>query len=254
QVHAAELRDGVVAVLDEDAGVELLGPGQAPRGPTAGRPPVPDRPELAGELVEEQAAQRLRRPRVAGEECALHDLGEVDEGEDRAVEVGEVGSERAALGRREGVGHSCPAWGADPLMASDFSRSGGGSATPRGRSAGPAPGRERPRGAPRRSALDSEEDRRTLAVDEEQRRLAVRPLLDRAPEILHGAHRLAIDLGNNVAGPDAGFGGRAAVLDLAHHEAVVDGDAELARDVRRERLDREPELDVLAAGAAPGRR
>ena len=90
-------------------------------------------------------------------------------------------------------------------------------------------------------------------MDEEQRRLALRPLLDRAPEIFHGVHRLAIDLGNHVAGPDAGFGGGAAVLDLAHHEAVVEGEAKLARDVRGERLDREPELRVLAAGALEAR-
>ena len=53
--------------------------------------------ELADELVEEQAAQALGRARVAGEQRALHDLGQVDQGEDRAVEVGEVPPEDVGL-------------------------------------------------------------------------------------------------------------------------------------------------------------
>src|SRR2546422_657456 len=57
------------------------------------------------ELVEEEAAQRLRRARVPREERALHDLGQVDEREDRAVEVGEVGGEGGAFLPCELVGH-----------------------------------------------------------------------------------------------------------------------------------------------------
>src|SRR5206468_6840380 len=57
------------------------------------------------ELVEEEPAQRLRRARVAREERALHDLGQVDEREDRAVEVGEIGGEGGAFLPCELVGH-----------------------------------------------------------------------------------------------------------------------------------------------------
>ena len=87
QVHAAELGDRVVAVLEEDPVVELLGPAKA-HGGVDGR--VAADVEVADELVEEEAAQALGRSGVAGEQRALHDLGQVDEREDRAVEVGEV--------------------------------------------------------------------------------------------------------------------------------------------------------------------
>ena len=55
-MHAAELRDGIVAVLEEHARVELLGALQTDRrvdGEVAGEV------EIADELVEEQAAQAL---------------------------------------------------------------------------------------------------------------------------------------------------------------------------------------------------
>ena len=59
QVHASELGDGVVAVLEEHAVVELLGPPQAD-GCVDGE--VAGEVEVADELVEEQASQALRRP------------------------------------------------------------------------------------------------------------------------------------------------------------------------------------------------
>ena len=62
QVHAAQLGDRVVAVLAEDALVELVGAGGAD-----GRRPG-GLPGLLEELVEEEAAQRLGRAGVAGEE------------------------------------------------------------------------------------------------------------------------------------------------------------------------------------------
>src|SRR5690606_10265139 len=55
----------------------------------------------ADELVEEEATQALRGAGVAGEQRPLHHLGEVDEGEDRSVEVGEVPPEDVGLGRGE---------------------------------------------------------------------------------------------------------------------------------------------------------
>src|SRR2546428_5509144 len=114
QVDAAELSDRVVAVLEEDALVELLGARTASVSKLGILAPrrAHDRPRgslfsLPGrqELVEEETAQRLRRARVAREERALHDLGQVDEREDRAVEVGEVGGEGGAFLPCELVGH-----------------------------------------------------------------------------------------------------------------------------------------------------
>jgi hypothetical protein len=62
-VRAAELRDRVVAVLVEDLRVELLRALDPDRRRARGA-----RGNVAGELVEEEAAQRLRRSRVAREE------------------------------------------------------------------------------------------------------------------------------------------------------------------------------------------
>jgi hypothetical protein len=62
-VHAAELGHGVVAVLEEHAVEQLLGLVDLhalDAGDAAGL-------ELLGELVQEQAAERLRRARVPGE-------------------------------------------------------------------------------------------------------------------------------------------------------------------------------------------
>src|SRR5919108_5057166 len=95
---AAELRDRVVAVADEDPLVELG------RALALARVPRPlDLGQRVGELVEEQAPQRALIARVAGEERALHRLGQVDEREDRAVEVRHVRREARALGVGERI-------------------------------------------------------------------------------------------------------------------------------------------------------
>ena len=93
-MHAAELGDRVVAVLEEHPVVELLGPAQADGGVDG---VVAGDVEVADELVEEQPAQALGRAGVAGEERALHHLGQVDQGEHRPVEVGEVPTEDVGL-------------------------------------------------------------------------------------------------------------------------------------------------------------
>ena len=95
---AADLGDRVVAVADEDALVEARGALALDpvERPLAGR-------HVAGELLEEQPAQRPRVARVAGEQRPLDRLGEVDEAEDGPVEVGEVGLEQGALGGGEGL-------------------------------------------------------------------------------------------------------------------------------------------------------
>ena len=94
QVHAAQLGDGVVAVLEEHLLVQLLGPFETDRGVDR---LVAGDVEIADELVEEQPPQALRAAAVAGEQGPLHDLREVDEGEHRPVEVGEVAPEDVAL-------------------------------------------------------------------------------------------------------------------------------------------------------------
>ena len=93
-MDAAELGDGVVAVLDEDPVVELLGPGQPDGGVDA---VVARDVEVADELVEEQPAQALGRAGVPGEKGTFDDLGQVDQGEDRPVEVGDVATEDLGL-------------------------------------------------------------------------------------------------------------------------------------------------------------
>ena len=109
EVDAAELGHRIVAVLDEDPLVELLGPGQPDRGVEGG---VAGDVEVAHELVEEESAQALGRARVAGEERSLDDFGQVDQGEHRLVEVGDVAPEDRRLVRAEalfGVGeHARP--------------------------------------------------------------------------------------------------------------------------------------------------
>ena len=101
EVDTAQLRDRVVPVLDEDALEEPLRPGRADA--PCGRRPLHGR---VGELVEEQPAERLGRARVAREQRALHDLGKVDEREDRGVDVREVGSEPGPLLRGERLGRA----------------------------------------------------------------------------------------------------------------------------------------------------
>ena len=100
-MHAAELGDRVVAVLEEHPVVELLGPPEADGGVDGG---VAADVEVADELVEEQAPQALGAAGVAGEERALHDLGQVDQGEHRTVEVREVAPEDVGLVGRELLG------------------------------------------------------------------------------------------------------------------------------------------------------
>src|SRR5206468_10943050 len=98
----------VVAVLDEHALVELLGPSRA--GVGVRRAAARGRREAAGaeEFVDEEAAERLRRARIAREQRAFHDLGQVDEREDGAVEVGDVRRESGPLLRGELFGHPRP--------------------------------------------------------------------------------------------------------------------------------------------------
>ena len=86
-MDAAQLGHRVVAVLEEHAVVELFRPPQADRGVDG---QVTGDVEVAHELVEEQPPQALGRPAVAGEERPFHDLGQVDQGKHRAVEVREV--------------------------------------------------------------------------------------------------------------------------------------------------------------------
>ncbi len=102
QMHPAELRHRIVAVFEEDAVVELLGPGQADGGV---HPVVAAQVEIANELVEEQPPQALAAAGVTGEERPLDHLGQVDQGEHGPVEVCEVAPEDLGLPRGPLFGH-----------------------------------------------------------------------------------------------------------------------------------------------------
>ncbi len=100
EVGTAELRHRVVAVVGEHPPVEGLGaldahltglPASAGDGAQA-------RLRRLDELVEEEAAHRLRGTAVAGEQRTLHHLGQIDDGEHRALEVGEVRAKQVPLG------------------------------------------------------------------------------------------------------------------------------------------------------------
>ena len=58
---------------------------------------IPRHVEVADELVEEEPAQALGRTRIAGEKSPLDHLGQVDEGEYRPVEVGDIAPEHGLL-------------------------------------------------------------------------------------------------------------------------------------------------------------
>src|SRR4029077_1443215 len=116
EVHATELGDGVVAVVEEDPFVQLLGPFQTHGGVDR---LVAGDVEVADELVEEQPSQRLRAAAVASEQCTLHDFGKVDEGEHRTIEVREIPAQYVSLFRGEGFGdvhsHGATSYGRVPV-------------------------------------------------------------------------------------------------------------------------------------------
>ena len=157
-VRAAELRHRVVAITDEDALVELRGALAFAAVPGAARG------HGVRELVEEEAAQRARIARVAGEERALDRLGQVHQREHRPVEIREVRREPRALGGGQVVGrvahgrrrlapHAAGAAGgpsgaggpvpAEPAGRSGLSRRAGGAGAQ-----GPSPGDPAPRHVP----------------------------------------------------------------------------------------------------------
>ena len=100
EVDAAELCDRVVAVLDEDPLVELLGALQADRRVhrrVTGDVEVPD------ELLEEEPPQALGRAGVPCEEGAFDHFRQVDQGKHRLVQVGHVAAEDRLLVRGEAL-------------------------------------------------------------------------------------------------------------------------------------------------------
>ncbi len=100
EVGTTELGDRVVAVLVEHPLVEVFSALEADRRLVGGHATC-DLGDadlgLVVELVEEEPPHRFRRPAVAGEQGALHDLGQVDDAEDRQVDVGEEPFEDTAL-------------------------------------------------------------------------------------------------------------------------------------------------------------
>src|SRR6202012_5463217 len=65
---------------------------------------------VGGELVEIEAADRPGIARIAGKKRAFDGLREVDEGEDRPVQIGEVGREKSLLLGRELFGWVAHGW------------------------------------------------------------------------------------------------------------------------------------------------
>ncbi len=100
KMNPAELRDRIVAIFDEDLLVELLGARQPDR--RVDRRVTRD-VEVTDELVEEEAAQAFGRTRVAGEECPLDHLREVDQGKHRLVQVRHIAAEDGLLVRGEAL-------------------------------------------------------------------------------------------------------------------------------------------------------
>src|SRR5262249_45934502 len=86
EVGAAELRDGVVAVLVEDLRVQPIG---ALQSDDAG-PGIDRGGHLVLELVEKQSAKGFGRPRVAREERAFDRLRQIRQRKNVAVRVREV--------------------------------------------------------------------------------------------------------------------------------------------------------------------
>ncbi len=99
-MHAAELCDRIVAVVEEHPLVEFLGTVESDRCVDG---VIATHVEVADELVEEETPQRLVAAAVPGEEGALDDFGQIDEGEHRAVEVGEVPPQHICFVRSEGL-------------------------------------------------------------------------------------------------------------------------------------------------------
>ena len=101
QVYPTELGDRVVAVVEEHPLVQLLGAVEADRGIDR---MVTAHVEIADELVEEQAAERLVAAAVSSEQRALDDFGQVDQCEHGTVEIGEVSTQHVGFVLAEGLG------------------------------------------------------------------------------------------------------------------------------------------------------
>ncbi len=89
---AAELRDRVIAVAEEDALVEPGGALALVSVPATAR-----RGQIGRELVEEQPPQRPLIARVARKQSPLDGLGQIDQREHGPVQVREVGCQPLAL-------------------------------------------------------------------------------------------------------------------------------------------------------------
>ena len=94
QMHAAQLRHRVVAVVEEHALVQFLGTIEADRRIDR---QVAGHVEISDELVEEQAPQRLGTAAVPSEQRALDDLRQIHQREHRPVEVREVPAKDVTL-------------------------------------------------------------------------------------------------------------------------------------------------------------
>ncbi len=99
QMHAAQLSDRIVSVLEEHPVVEILGTLHADEWVVPGlrRDGADPHVGLVDELVQEETPDGLGGTGVPGEQSALHHFRHVDEGEHRSVDVGEESRQHRLL-------------------------------------------------------------------------------------------------------------------------------------------------------------
>src|SRR5439155_12492573 len=97
--------------------------------------------------------------------------------------------------------------------------------------------------------LDGEEDRVVAAADEEEDALSLAGRLERLAVGVDVLHRRPVHLEDDVAAAEPGVGGRAARIDLCHHDALEAAvEAEVLGHLGREGLHREAHV-LRGAGA-----
>src|SRR5207248_3178104 len=103
------------------------------------------------------------------------------------------------------------------------------------------PGRPSPPVTSSPADREGDVERHRAALQEQGEPVALLQAAREALEVGHAAHVLAVDLLDDVAALDAGLGCGAVGYDLVDEHALRLLGAELAREVRRERLDRDAE-------------
>lgn len=111
-MHPAELRHRIIAVLEENALIQLFAAAMRRRKVRRYIVGRARKLAVAEKLVEQQATQRLCGSRIARKQRPLHDFGQISKNKDRAIRICNVGlkTRTLRLGERLGhivVGHHC---------------------------------------------------------------------------------------------------------------------------------------------------